>query len=372
MVELRRSRASSALPFDTLPVTEGPLQARVTANGTLSALVTVQVGTQVSGRIQTLNVDFNSPVKKGQIIAQIDPLLFRAAVEQARANYAAANGNLVKARAQAVDAHRQYVREEQLFKDKLVAEADRDTAEANDRADAAQVVADEGALAQARAALEQAQINLDYTHIISPIDGVVISRNVDVGQTVAAAFQAPVLFLIAQDLRAMQVDTSVAEADVGRLADRMAASFTVDAYPSDVFKGTIRQVRKNPQTVQNVVTYDAVIDVRNDDFKLFPGMTANVTVIYADEAKVLRVPNAALRYRPPADLAIHAPRAPAGQRVVWVVDGEQPRPVLIRIGVSDGTLTEVVEGPLRAGDRVVTENLASTAAGRQGGFGRVL
>jgi HlyD family secretion protein len=367
-----RTKAPRTPRFDTMPVTRGPLQARVTANGTLSALVTVQVGSQVSGRIQRLDVDFNSPVKKGQTIAQIDPLLFRAAVEQARANHAATAGNLEKSQAQAIDAQRQYERTRALAEENLVSTADRDTAEANARAAAAQVSANRGALAQAAAALYQAEINLNYTTIVSPIDGVVVSRNVDVGQTVAAAFQSPTLFLIAQDLREMQVDTSVAEADVGRLAPGMTATFTVDAYPNDVFKGTIRQVRKNPQTIQNVVTYDAVINVTNDDLRLFPGMTANVNVVYAERADVIKVPNAALRYRPPPDLVEgrHLPRAVADQRIVWILRGPQPEPGTIRVGVNDGTATEMVDGDLRPGDRLVTETLTTSQTG-PGSFGRV-
>jgi len=317
-------------------------------------------------------VDFNSPVKKGQTIAQIDPLLFKAAVEQARANYAAARGNLEKSEAQATDAQRQYERTRSLAAENLVSVAERDTAEANARAANAQVSANRGALEQAAAALHQAQINVDYTTITSPIDGVIVFRNVDVGQTVAATFQSPTLFLIAQDLRQMQVDTNVAEADVGKLSPGMAATFTVDAYPNDVFKGSIRQVRKNPQTLQNVVTYDAVLDVRNDDLRLFPGMTANVTVVYADRGDTTKVPNAALRFRPPPEVseAKSLPRLAGDQRAVWLLRGPQPEPVVIRVGVTDGTFTEVIGNELQPGDRVVTETL-TTAKSAPGAFGRV-
>jgi HlyD family secretion protein len=372
LIEYSRSKAPPAARFETMPVTRGSLQARVTANGTLSALVTVQVGSQVSGRIQRLDVDFNSPVKKGQTIAQIDPLLFKAAVEQARANFAAARGNLEKSQAQAIDAQKQLERTRALAEEQLVSIAERDTTEANARAAAAQVRANQGAREQAAAALYQAEINLDYTTIVSPIDGVVVSRNVDVGQTVAATFQSPTLFLIAQDLRQMQVDTNVAEADVGRLSRGMAATFTVDAYPNDIFGGTIRQVRKNPQILQNVVTYDAVIDVKNDDLRLFPGMTANVTVVYADRSDSIKVPNAALRYRPPSDLveSRNLPHVAAEQRIVWLLRGQQPEPVVVQVGVSDGTATELLGDGLRPGDRVVTETLTTSKSG-PGSFGRV-
>jgi HlyD family secretion protein len=316
-------------------------------------------------------------------------------VEQARANHAAARGNLAKARAQAIDARRQYRRNAELAGQKLIAQADLDTSQSNaDAADAA-VTAAEGGVAQASAALHQAQVNLAYTDIVSPTDGVVISRNVDVGQTVAASLQAPTLFVIAQDLVKMQVDTSVSEADVGRLRDGMPVSFTVDAYPGESFQGRVRQIRNAPQTVQNVVTYDAVIDVDNSALKLRPGMTANVTFVYAEKDDVLRVPNAALRFRPPPEMLAREgggagggrrggragvdgaadapsagsrgaaqavpgasrPGAPDG-RVVWLSRDGRPRPVRIRTGISDGTMTEVVEGGLEPGDAVVTDSNA--------------
>ncbi|HEY6004768.1 MAG TPA: efflux RND transporter periplasmic adaptor subunit, partial [Anaeromyxobacter sp.] len=295
----RSGGKSGPAAIETARVDRGRIVAKVTATGTLSALVTVQVGSQVSGRIASLEADFNSPVKKGQVIARIDPQLFDAAVEQARANAVAAQGNLAKAKAQALDAQRQLERTRALAERKLVAQADLDTAEAGADAAKASVEAAQGSLEQTRAALHQAQVNLAYTRIVSPTNGVVISRNVDVGQTVAASLQAPTLFVIAEDLSKMQVDTSVAEADVGRLRAGMPATFTVDAFPGEVFRGNVRQVRNAPQTVQNVVTYDAVVDVSNPEQKLKPGMTATATFVYAEKDDVLRVPNAALRFRPP-------------------------------------------------------------------------
>ncbi len=391
-----RAAASRPAPrVDTARVDRGRILAKVTATGTLSAIVTVQVGSQVSGRIQALHADFNSKVKKGQRIAKIDPQLFQAAVEQARANLVAAQGNLAKAKAQAVDAQRQLARNRALAERKLIAQADLDTSQSNADAAEASVQAAQGAVEQARAALGQAQVNLAYTDIVSPTSGVVISRNVDVGQTVAASLQAPTLFVIAEDLGKMQVDTSVAEADVGRLRAGMPASFTVDAYQSEVFQGTVRQIRNAPQNVQNVVTYDAVIDVANPELKLKPGMTANVTFVYADKDDVLRVPNAALRFRPTPDTvaalrgeggsrgaggnrrggARGDPAASAGaaggagaaaatpdRRTVWVMRAT-PTPIRIRTGISDGTVTEVVEGELTPGDAVITD-----AASPGGGF----
>ncbi|MGC3996290.1 MAG: efflux RND transporter periplasmic adaptor subunit [Anaeromyxobacter sp.] len=384
--------------YETAAVDRGRVVARVTATGTLSALVTVQVGSQVSGRISELHADFNDRVRKGQLIARIDPALFEAAVQQQRANVVAAQGNLARARAQAADAGRQLARTQDLFQKQLASRAELDTARATAEAADASVQASQGSLAQARAAAHQAEVNLAYTRIVSPTDGVVISRNVDVGQTVAASLQAPTLFVIAEDLARMQVDTSVAEADVGRLRAGMPASFTVDAWPGETFQGAVRQVRNAPQTVQNVVTYDAVVDVANPEQRLKPGMTATVTFIYAEREDALRLPNAALRFRPPASLrAARGAAAPAAQpaaerqgaggagqggargarpggrgaaeRTVWVVraPGRAPEPVQIRTGISDGSVTEVLEGGLQAGDAVVTEAVGGAGGGAQGG-----
>jgi len=226
----------------------------------------------------------------------------------------------------------------------------------------------QGVVEQARAGLYQAQVNLDYTRILSPIDGIVISRSVDVGQTVAASLQAPTLFTIAQDLRKMQVDTDVAEADVGKLRPGLAATFNVDAYPGERFKGVIRQIRNAAQTVQNVVTYDAVIDVDNSDLRLRPGMTANVTFVYAEKDDALRVPNAALRFRPPSELAATPAAKPSPERrTVWALRDGRPRPISIRIGLSDGSVTEALDGDLREGDPLITE--ATGASGGPGATG---
>jgi HlyD family secretion protein len=352
-----RGDSQSDSSYITAPVERGRLVARVTATGTLSALVTVEVGSQVSGRIQELFADFNTPVKKGQLIARIDPHLFQAAVDQARANLLAAQGNLTKARADAKDAERKLVRARALEAEHVTSRSDLDTAQATAESTQGQVAAAEGALAQTRAALKQAEINLNYTNIVSPTDGVVISRNVDVGQTVAASLQAPTLFVIAENLTKMQVDTNVAEADVGRIRSGMKATFTVDAYPREEFTGLVRQVRNAPQTLQNVVTYDAVIDVANDGLRLKPGMTANVTFVYAERENALQVPNAALRFRPPKEQGASSGAGPAhsDHRAVWVLRGGKPVRVPIRTGVTDGSHTEVTEGDLHAGDPVITD-----------------
>src|SRR5579871_4532107 len=324
-VRWRSAHRKPPVEFDTAAADRGRIVSRVTATGTLSALVTVQVGTQISGTIQKLFVDWNSPVRKGQLIAKIDPQLFEASLEQAKANYEAAEGNVVKAEAQERDAGRQFEREKAMLDRKLVAQADYDTSQANLEVARGASAAARGAMAQAKAQLSQAKVNLDMTRIMSPTDGTVISRSVDVGQTVAASLSAPTLFVIAQDLQKMQVDTSVAEADVGKLSAGMPATFTVDAFPGERFKGKVRQIRNSPQTVQNVVTYDAVIDVDNGDLKLRPGMTANVTFVSAEKDDVIRVPNAALRYKPApeifAALGLPVPQGvkPAGARGKGVV-----------------------------------------------------
>jgi HlyD family secretion protein len=372
------------LEYDTVTVDRGPVVARVTASGTLSALITVQVGSQVSGRIQKLFVDFNSPVKKGELLAKIDPRLFQAAVEQARADDSAAQANLAKAKAQAAVASLQYERSKELAARHILAQADLDTARADADAAAAAVDAAAAAVEQTRAALDKAEVNLAYTSIVSPTDGIVISRDVDVGQTVAASLQAPTLFVVARDLRRMQVDTSVAEADIGRVRAGMTASFTVDAYPTDTFRGVVREVRNAPQTLQNVVTYDAVIDVDNPDLRLKPGMTANATFVYDRADDTLRVRNAALRFRPDPGLVAemeggpHPARRETGagrtppvsdphEHTVFVLHGDHARPVPIETGVSDGTMSAVVTGRLEVGDRLVTDARSPSPSGSSTG-----
>ncbi|MDX2013497.1 MAG: efflux RND transporter periplasmic adaptor subunit [Myxococcaceae bacterium] len=353
--------------YTTAKVDTGPVIGRVTATGTVSALVTVQVGAQVSGRIQSLNVDFNSKVTKGQVLAKLDPSLFEAAASMAQANEKAALAGLTRAQAQEKDAQRKLTRAKTLADQKLVPLAELESAQAELEVAQANIQAAEGSVAQARAARQQAQVNLAYTTITSPIDGTVVSRAVDVGQTVAASLQAPTLFTIAENLSKMQVDTNVAEADVGKLSDGMEASFSVDAFPTRVFKGRIRQIRYAPQVVQNVVTYDAVIDVANDELLLRPGMTANVSFIYARADDALRVPNAALRFRPDPELTRKAPKPEPGKRLLWVLDGETPTPVPVSIGLSDGTVT-VVQG-LTEGAAVITEKLEAGSGGRPSGLG---
>ncbi len=367
------SHAAPVVRYQSAPVDRGSLAAKVTASGSVSAIVTVQVGSQVSGRIQAWYVDFSAPVKKGQVVALIEPSLFRAAVAQARANYVAAKANYDKAVANRALSDRNYARELALFQQNLAARADLDAAEAAAASSRADIEAADAGVAQSRAALDQAELNLSYTRIVSPIDGTVISRSIDVGQTVAASFQAPTLFTIAQDLTKMQVDTNVAEGDIGKIRPGMDATFGVDAFPTRTFHGVVRQVRDDATTLQNVVTYDAVIDVDNSDRALRPTMTANVTFVYATKADVVRMPNAALRFKPDAatvaamtaggmaSVGSHDDLA-ADQRVVWVVAGGKASQRVVRLGISDGMQTELVEGNVRPGDAVVSEAVAISIA----------
>lgn len=343
--------------FRTDKVSRGTIISSVTATGTVNAVTTVLVGTQVSGTIKDLYVDYNSPVKKGQLIARIDPATFEAQVEQARANWLSAKANLEKSEASLTDTKRTFDRNKQLIAKGYIARSDLDTSETNYESAKAQVGASKAAVAQALAALKTAEINLRYTRIISPVDGIVISRNVDVGQTVAASFQTPTLFNIAQDLTKMQIDSSVVEADIGKVKVGMPVEFTVDAYPDVIFKGKVSVVRLAPITVQNVVTYDVVVLVDNPDFKLKPGMTANVSVITASKDNVLRIPNAALRFNPSERRKGAAEKVEKGP-AVWTLENDRPKRVRIGTGISDGNFTEVLSGDLTEGGNVIVESLA--------------
>ncbi len=312
--------------FRTMKVERGEISSVVTATGTINPVTTVLVGSQVSGTIKELYADFNSRVTEGQVIAQIDPALFEAQVEQGRANLLNAQAGLMSAQANLknaeanlnkaeiglADAKRTLERNRDLFEKKVIAQATLDTAQTNYEtalaqrevakaqleAAKSQVESSKAQVEQAKANLKVHETNLRYTTIRSPVNGIVISRNVDVGQTVAASLQAPTLFTIAKDLTQMQVDTNVSEADIGRIARGQEATFTVDAYPDRIFRGTVSEIRNAPQTIQNVVTYDVVIQVDNRDLRLKPGMTANVSIQIEHKENILKVPNSALRFRP--------------------------------------------------------------------------
>jgi HlyD family secretion protein len=368
--------------FKAEAVTRGSISEMVSATGEVSAVVTVSVGSQISGAISRLHVDFNSPVKRGQVLAEIDPRLFEAAQARADAGLAAARADVEKARVALVDAERTEHRFTGLLAKGLVASAEADAAVAARDGAAAALRAAQARVLQARADRDAAATNLALSKIRSPIDGIVISRSIDVGQTVAASLQSPTLFVIANDLSRMQVLANVDEADVGKVREGLVARFTVDAFPGEIFQGSIREIRQAPTTIQNVVTYAAVIEAANPDRKLRQGMTASVSVVTNLRADALRIPNAALRYRPagegggsekatPAKVVAVAtaradgadrPRArpEAGEAVrpgvrkaaAYRLEGGKPARAALLVGISDGHYTEIISG-LSEGDQVV-------------------
>ena len=425
-------RGQAGIQYRTAAVEHGDINVAISSTGNPNAVVTVQVGTQVSGVVLALFADFNTKVTKGELIARIDPAPFQAKVDQAKANLdasrasvansqavvqqalagiqaansslAAAQSNVAKAQAVADDAKVKVDRRVIMVGQGADSKEDLETAETTyksavadhtallaqqhaveDSVKVAQaqlnvanslVAANQSQVKQFTAALQSAQLDLDHTSITAPVNGVVVSRNVDVGQTVAASLAAPTLFLIAQDLTKMQVDTNVSEADVGRVRVDQPATFTVDAYPGQVFTGSVTSIRKAPINVQNVITYDAVIGVSNPDLKLFPGMTANVKILVNQRPNVLKVLNAALRYHPASEPAAAATGGKSGrkgaapERAVWILDADtKPQRVVVTTGESDGTYTEITKGDLKDGDRVIIAALAKTAAASGGSPG---
>ena len=363
----RSDVAAEAPTLNTAEVTTGDVVAKVEATGTLAAVTTVEVGTQVSGTIKTLGADFNSQVRKGQVIAELDPSLFDTQVAQERATVARLNAEVERARVQAEDAKVKLGRAQELAKQELIARSDLDAAASTANAADAAVKSADAQLLQAQASLNQALVNLSHTVIRAPIDGVVIARNVNIGQTVAASMQAPTLFVIANELREMQVNASVDESDIGAIKVHQPVQFRVDAYPNETFTGTVSQVRLQPVVEQNVVSYVTVIDVPNPDLKLKPGMTAAVTIETARADEAIRVPNSALRFRPTEQtfeaLGQKAPeprQRPQGQQArgqrsaVWVLAQNTLKRVPVEVGISDGTQTAVASNDLTPGARVVT------------------
>jgi len=417
--------------FRTAPVSRGALDATISATGTCNAVVSVQVGSQVSGNIKALYADFNTKVKKGQLVALIDPEIFEARVNQAQANLDSAQAsvlnytaqiqkaaadvssaqanvqfakqNVAKAKVAVIDSDSKLKRRLDLTNQGILSKEDKETAQATydsnvagqDAAEAqvraaedslraaiaeqdvvkTQLTSAQAQVKQNQASLHQAMIDLEHTKILAPVDGTVVARRMDVGQTVAASFQAPTLFEIAQDLTKMQVDTNVDEADIGRLQVGHDATFTVDAYPGMNFHGKVVEIRKAPINVQNVITYDAVIAVSNPDLKLFPGMTANVKVLVDQRSNVLRVPNAALRFRPASASTASEQRSGGGFRkqaaartqTVWVV-GENDKPVAVpvKLGITDGLMSEVTGGELTEGQQVIVGTTSENSSGASG------
>lgn len=348
----KNRRTADASIYRTAPVVRGDIVQTVSANGTLNPVVLVNVGTQVSGTVQTLHADFNDPVREGQILAELDPALFHAQLNQSRANVANARASL-----QLAEANERRARA--LFEQDYVSRAELDLAiQALDSAKAQ--------VAAAKAQVYRDETNLRYSVIVSPVSGVVVSRNVDVGQTVAASFQTPTLFIIAQDLKKMQIDTTVAEADVGKTKVGQSVHFAVDAFPGRDFVGIVRQVRLNSQVLQNVVTYNVVIDVDNPEEILMPGMTAFVSIVVDERKNVLKLPLAALRYEPEEGAKAHKPKEKKEKAVYRLQDGI-PAAVPVRIGISDGKFAELVEGDLKEGDALVTEDLRKQGGQARGG-----
>ena len=410
----RFASKTEAPTFQLTQLQKGTIESTVSATGACNAVVDVQVGSQVSGNIKALYADFNTRVKAGQLVALIDPEMFQAKVKQADAAWRNSQAALENAKAAAVkseadlysaraaevnqlaaiaktkvavaDAKTKLARRQTMFSDQIISKEDLDTAQATyDQAladqqaayaqhDAAEhnIQSGEAALQASNkqvtmfedevdlnlASLNQARIDLAHTRITAPVDGTVVARRMDVGQTVAASFQAPTIFEIAQDLTKMQVDTNVAESDVGRLEVGQQATFTVDAYPALVFKGRVAQIRKAPINVQNVITYDAVIEVANPELKLFPGMTANVTILTQRSENILKLPNAALRFRPPEPLmeglgSVSRPVGGNWSSVYISVGNSKVRPIPVKLGITDGNFTEMEEGALHEGQQVI-------------------
>ncbi len=381
--------------YKTAKIERGAIVSAVAATGNLSAVTTVQVGTQVSGTIQKLYVDFNSRVKKGQPIAEIDPSLFNASVEQSQGNYLSAEASLQKAKVALTDAERTFNRNKKMLADGIISQGDFDVAETALQSSKANVKAAEGSLAQTRGSLMQSKTNLRYSTIRSPVDGVVISRAIDVGQTVAASFQTPTLFTIAQDLTKMQIEVSVDEADISRIQLHQKASFTVDSYPELTFRGKVVQIRSAPIITQNVVTYVVVVNVDNSDMKLKPGMTANVSVEVAKKDDVLKLPPAALRFKPKSkgddakekgngDRSGASPQRPAGgggpqgggkggpgkgkggSLQVYILKDGKPVATPVKTGIANNSSIELIESALKEGDEVITEQIGGDTKKKAG------
>ncbi|MFA6311880.1 MAG: efflux RND transporter periplasmic adaptor subunit [Sterolibacterium sp.] len=378
--------------FKLAKVESGPLTAVVSATGTLNPVVSVQVGSQVSGQIKEILVDFNSPVKAGQLIARIDPETFQLRVRQAeadleatRAAYAVQRAELARARASLADAQRDFERKKLLVERNFISAAERDKAQtgydvalASTQVAEAQASNSAAVVKQRESQLAQAKVDLERTAIRSPVDGIVVKRSVDTGQTVAASLQAPELFIIAKSLTDMQVETSIDEADVGRIRLEQKAGFTVDAFPGRSFDGSVMQVRKSAQVVSNVVTYMVIISAANPDLVLLPGMTANVRIVVAQKDKVLKVLNTALRFKPGGgaddkgaaaappresskNAALQPPRGGGASGRIWVRDASgKPKSIPVALGLSDGSMTEIVSGDLAEGAEIIVGTAANS------------
>ena len=383
-------------PYLTVPVSRANVRQVVSSTGTLQAVTMVLVGSQISGTIARLTADFNTKVTKGQVVAQLDQSKFAARVDETRANLLSAQATLAKSKVSVEDAERTLRRTKELKQRELVSQSELDAAQTNYDAARSQMNVSQAQVGQAQASLNQASIDLGYTVIRSPVDGIVISRNVDVGQTVAASLSAPTLFTIANDLTRMEVHTNVDEADVGNIREGQDVSFTVDAHPNRRFRGKVLQVRNSPQVIQNVVTYDAVVRINNKDMLLKPGMTANVQFLVSEKEDVLTIPNMALRFKPPEEKSetqdlLRQEQARAAPRVgqrrtsrgggsdvggearrvrqvrVYVMKDGKAQPVDVQAGITDGSKTEVISGELNENDPVIIGMSSGASAQAQSG-----
>lgn len=394
---------SDGLQYELAAIDKGTVTALVDTTGTLNPVTIVDIGSQVSGKIEKINVDFNSQVKAGQVLAQLEQLNFQTKVQQNEANYSSSVAALEKSRVSLENSKKKYDRAKVLFEKELLSYEEFEAAETQYFSAKADLQSSEARLEQAKAQLDTSKVDLTYTIIKSPIDGVVINRAVNVGQTVAASLQAPVLFQVANDLTKMQVECSVDEADIGRVKEGQTARFTVDAFPDDRFSGVVKQVRYSPEVIQNVVTYTTIVDVDNPEMKLRPGMTATISIVVGEAKNAIRVPNSALRFQPPPEVLqamfeemrreMQAKRAESGRADsqqekrrpqgsfqmgqgfgrtgsrardrarVWTLDEtEKLKMVSIRIGVTDNTYTEVTGGDLQEGMEVITGENTRTAS----------
>lgn len=328
----------------------------VEASGTINPVNTVSVGSTVSGLMKEIYVDYNSEVKKGQLLAQIDPATFQAQVDQNRAQINNAEANLAKLNAEMVYAEKTYIRYKNLYKKNFVARSELDQAESDYLAKKASIGAQRASIAQSRASYNTAMTNLGYTKIVAPVDGTIISRDIDVGQPVAASFQAPELFTIAQDLTKMQIEVNVSEADIGSVKEGQEVEYTLDGYPDSTFYGKVTQVRLDSTTTSNVVTYTVIVSVSNDDLKLKPGMTANVSIITKRSENVMCAPSIALKYSPETN----------GQKYqnqgIWVLENGKPKRIDIKEGASDDSNVEIISKILKIGDKVI---IGSTGGGKK-------
>lgn len=354
--------AEEPIRYTTVPVSRGAITRTVTATGTVNPELTIIVGTYVSGVIQELYCDYNTEVTTGQICAKIDPRPYQSVVDQNKANLAVAKAQLEKDKAGLAYAKRLYERNLRLSQSSAVSRDALDNSQSLYEQAQAQIAFDQATIDQRQAMLDTAQVNLDYTDIKSPVKGTVVSRNVTMGQTVAASFQTPTLFLIASDLTRMQVDTNVSESDIGGIKVGNKATFVVDAFPRRTFEGAVEEIRQSPQTVQNVVTFDVVVTAKNPDLALKPGMTAATRIILDQHIDVIRVPNQALRYTPGG--ARPSPISDSGETQIWVIRDGSAVPVQVTLGLDDETFTEITEGGLKVDDQVIVGEQRSSSGGK--------